>query len=205
MALHHTPTRLAALALAAATAFALSGCGTGGSPADPDAPVTLTFSIQVADPENNAPQLWAAVKAFEDENPNITIDLTGEPVADHLQKIQIAGQSDTLPDIFWVYDANARELNEAGKLLDIRPILEDADMLQYYPQTTVDGFSEGDVMYGQPSSGLITGIWYNKAILDANGLDVPVTFDDLLAAAEVLSAKGITTISNGANQATFSC
>lgn len=205
MALHRTVRRLGTLALVAGTALALTACGAGTPAADPDAPVTLTFSIQVPDPETGAPQLWAAVKEFEKQNPNITIELTGEPVAEHLQKLQIAGQSDTLPDIFWIYDANARELNDAGKLLDIRPILEDADVLQYYPETTVTGFSAGDVMYGQPSSALLTGMWYNKRILDENGLDVPVTFDDLLDIASTLSAKGITTISNGANQATFSC
>ncbi len=205
MALHRTARRWGTLALAAGTALALTACAGGTAEADPDAPVTLSFSIQVPDPENGEPQLWAAVKEFEKQNPNITVDLTGQPVAEHLQKLQIAGQSDTLPDMFWIYDANARELNEAGKLLNIRPILEEADVLQYYPETTVAGFSEGDVMYGQPSGALITGLWYNKAILDENGLEVPVTFDDLLEISKTLSAKGITTISNGSNQATFSC
>jgi raffinose/stachyose/melibiose transport system substrate-binding protein len=197
--------KLTALAVAAtAAALALSGCSTG-APTTPGGDVNLTFSIQTPDPENSNPQLWAAVQAFQDENPNIHIELSGEPVAEHLQKLQVAAQSDTLPDIFWIYDANARELNDAGKLLDVRPILQDADVLQYYPESTIQGFSEGDVLYGQPSSGLVTGLWYNKAILDANGLDVPVTFDDFLDVTKALSAAGITTISNGANQSTFSC
>lgn len=205
MALPRMARRLAILALTAGTALAMTACSAGAPPADTNAPVTLSFSVQVADPETNAPNLWAAIQEFEKDNKNITIDLTGEPVAEHLQKLQIAGQSDTLPDMFWIYDSNARDLNAAGKLLDIRPILEDADVLKYYPDTTVTGFSDGDAMYGQPSSSLVTGLWYNKRILDENGLDVPVTFDDLLNISKVLSAKGITTISNGANQATFSC
>jgi raffinose/stachyose/melibiose transport system substrate-binding protein len=205
MALLPTAARSGALALITAASLALAGCGTSGAAVDPDAPVTLTFSVQVADPENNSPQLWAAVKQFEEENPTVTIELTGEPVAEHLQKLQIAGQSDTLPDIFWIYDANARELQAAGKLLDIKPILEEAGVLDAYPETTIAGFSEGDFLYGQPSESLVTGLWYNKDILDANGISLPTTSDEMIAVAETLSAAGITTISNGANQATFSC
>ncbi len=205
MALPPTAARSGALALIAAASLALAGCGNPGATADPDAPVTLSFSVQVADPENNSPQLWAAVEKFEEENPTITIDLTGEPVAEHLQKLQIAGQSDTLPDIFWIYDANARELQAAGKLLDIRPILEEAGVLDAYPESTIEGFSEGDFLYGQPSESLVTGLWYNKEILEANGIELPTTSDEMIEAAETLSAAGITTISNGSNQATFSC
>lgn len=214
MALHHTVRRLSRLALSVAAVFAVTACAaattetgtseTSASEADSATPVTLSFAIQVPDPENGEPQIWAAVKAFEEQNPNITVELTGQPVAEHLQRLQIAGQSDTLPDMFWIYDANARELNEAGKLLNIRPILEEGGVLEYYPDTTVAGFSDGDVMYGQPSGALITGLWYNKAILEENGLEVPVTFDDLLEVSRTLSAQGITTISNGSNQATFS-
>ena len=77
-------------------------------------------------------------------------------------------------------------------------------MTDSFPDSTVANFSAGDVIYGVPYQGLLTGLWYNEKILSDNGLEVPVTFDDLLNVAETLSAKGITTISNGANQSSFS-
>lgn len=205
MAPRTTAPRWIALSLAAGVALSLAACAPGTPAADPDAPVTLSFDIQTADPENNSPQVWAAVQEFMKENPNITVNLTGQTTEEHTKKIQLAGQTDTLPDMFWVLDSDAKDLNAAGKLFNVRPALEAADVLQYYPKTTVEGFSDGDVMYGQPSSQLVTGIWYNKQILADNGLEVPVTFDDLLDVVKVLDAKGITTISNGANQAAFSC
>jgi raffinose/stachyose/melibiose transport system substrate-binding protein len=204
MALSTTARRLGVAALVAAVSVtALVGCsGTSSKAGDK---VTLSMSIQDPDPKTSDPQLIEAIAQFEKQNPNVTITLTGEAVADHLQKLQVAAQSNTLPDIFWIYDANARELQKAGKLMDIRPTLESADLLKSYPQTTIDAFTAGKVMYGQPSGGLVTGLWYNKQILDANGLKPPVTYDDFLADAKALKAKGITTIANGANQSAFSC
>ncbi len=125
-------------------------------------------------------------------------------MSEHLQKLSIAAQSDTLPDIFWVYKSTAEEMQEAGKLLDLAPVLDELGLTDSFPESTVANFSAGDVIYGVPYQGLLTGLWYNEKILSDNGLEVPVTFDDLLHVAETLSAKGITTISNGANQSSFS-
>jgi raffinose/stachyose/melibiose transport system substrate-binding protein len=194
--------RLAALALAAATVVTLAACGsaTGGSGDG----VEITLSMQNADVKTADPATWAIVEAFQDANPDIKVTVSGEAVADHLQKLSIAAQSDTLPDVFWVYKSTALEMQKAGKLLDLAPLLDDAGLTEKFPASTVSNFSNGDVIFGVPYQGLLTGLWYNKQILSDNGLEVPVTFDDLLNVAKTLSAKGITTISNGANQSSFS-
>jgi len=205
--------RVGALTAAFAVLVALAGCSSNGSgpssgsipTLDPKTKVTLTFDIQTADPKTNSPQVYAAVKEFEKENPNITVKLTGEPTDTHTQKMQLAGQTDTLPDMFWILDSDARQLNKAGKLVNVKPILDAANLTSRYPATTVKGFTDDGKTYGQPSSQLVTGIWYNKKILADNGLKAPVTFDDLLNVVKVLHAKGITTISNGSNQASFAC
>ena len=65
-------------------------------------------------------------------------------------------------------------------------------------------FADGDTQFGLPYQGLLTGYYYNKKILADNGLEPPVTFEDLVNIAETLSAKGITTISQGSSQSSFS-
>lgn len=40
-------------------------------------------------------------------------------------------------------------------------------------------------------------VWANKAVLDANGIDVPETWEDFMAAVEKLSAAGVTPIAQG--------
>ena len=160
--------------------------------------------MQNPDVETADPATWAIIEAFEKANPDIKVTVSGEAVAEHLQKLSIAAQSDTLPDIFWVYKSTAEEMQEAGKLLDLAPVLDELGLTDSFPESTIANFSAGEVIYGVPVQGLLTGLWVNKKILADNGVEMPVTFDDLLNAAETLSAKGITTISNGANQSSFS-
>ena len=198
-----TRTRTAlGIAAAAASLIALAGCSPAGG-AD-DGTTEITLSMQNPDVKTADPATWAIVEAFEQANPDITVTVTGEAVAEHLQKLSIAAQSDTLPDVFWVYKSTAEEMEAAGKLLDLAPVLDELDLTDSFSESTLSNFSTGDVVYGVPYQGLLTGLWFNEQILADNGLEVPVTFDDLLNVAETLSAKGITTISNGANQSSFS-
>ncbi len=198
---------LAATALIASTALALSACATpttGSSSASSGAKTEITLSMQNPDVKTADPATWAIVQAFEAENPDITVTVSGEAVAEHLQKLSIAAQSDTLPDIFWVYKANAEEMLQAGKLLDLKPTLDELGITNVLSTSTVDNFTADGKIYGVPYQELLTGLWVNKKILADNGLEMPTTFDDLVNVAKTLHAKGITTISNGANQSAFS-
>ncbi|WP_200953143.1 ABC transporter substrate-binding protein [Arthrobacter sp. Soil761] len=196
--------QIAAVVLAAsATVSGLAGCGSGSS-SSAGGPTTISLSMQNPDVQTADPATWAIIQAFEKENPNIKVDVTGEAVSEHLQKLSIAAQSDTLPDVFWVYKSNAEEMLQGGKLMDLAPVLKDLNLTDKFPKSTVSNFTSGDAIYGVPYQGLLTGLWYNKKILQDNGLQVPVTFDDLLKVAKTLKEKGITTISNGANQSAFS-
>lgn len=201
------PARWARFALAAAavtaSALVLAGCGgSGGTGADGKTEITL--SMQNPDVKTADPATWAIVEAFEKANPDITVTVSGEAVAEHLQKLSIAAQSDTLPDIFWVYKSTAEEMQKSGLLLNLAPVLDELDLTDSFPESTIKNFSAGDVIYGVPYQGLLTGLWVNKKILADNGVEMPKSFDDLLAAAKTLNEKGITTISNGANQSSFS-
>ncbi|MDN4640823.1 extracellular solute-binding protein [Agreia sp. PsM10] len=196
--------RLAIGALAATvTAVALAGCGsTGGGSADGVTKITL--SMQNADVKTADPATWAIVQAFQKANPDIEVEVSGEAVADHLQKLSIAAQSDTLPDVFWIYKANAEEMFSAGKIMDLTSTLDDLGLTEKFPASTVSNFSQEDKVFGVPYQGLLTGLWVNEKILSDNGLEKPTTFDELLTVAKTLNAKGIPTISNGANQSAFS-
>lgn len=191
-----------AVSAVALTAMTLTGCGPAASPSGSGSEITL--SMQNPDVKSADPATWAIVEAFEKKNPDIDVTVSGEAVAEHLQKLSIAAQSDTLPDIFWVYESTAEEMYEAGKLLDLAPVLADLGLTDAFPESTLSNFSSGDAIYGVPYQGLLTGLWVNQKILADNDIPMPTTFADLVSAAEALEAKGITTISNGANQSAFS-
>ena len=197
-------SRIALAALGAATALGLVLAGCAAPDAADDGTTEITLALQNPDVESADPATWAIVQAFEEANPDVTVEITGQAVAEHLQSLSIAAQSDTLPEIFWVYKATAEEMLEQDLLLDLTPILDDAGITPRLPEATVSNFTVDDVTYGVPYQGLLTGLWYNEAILAENGLSVPTTFEELLDVARTLDEAGVVTISNGANQSSFS-
>jgi len=194
--------RLVGVSVLVTSLALLAGCSTGtGSSGS----TTITLSMQQTDVKKGDPTTWAIVQAFEKKYPNIKVTVTGQPVAQHNQAIDVAAQSNTLPTMFWLFSADTgKKLNKAGALLDLNPILKDEGLTSSFNKTVLDSFSDGGKQFGVPYQALLTGFYVNKKILADNGLTQPVTFDDLVAVSKALSAKGITTIANGASQSSFS-
>jgi raffinose/stachyose/melibiose transport system substrate-binding protein len=192
----------ASLMLFALVASILAGCGGGASSSS--GPTTITLSMQNTNVKATDPATYAIVQAFEKQNPNIKVNLTGQPVAQHLQSLTIAAQSHTLPDIFWVYNSTAAQMSQAGDVLDLTPMLKDLNLTSHFSQSMLAQFNSGSAQYGLPYQGLLTGIYYNKKILADNGLQVPVTFNDFLNVSKVLSSKGIVPLADGANSSPYS-
>jgi len=196
--------RLIAAAVTVSSVLVLSACSSASDAGKVDGKTTITLSMQNPDVKTADPATWAIVQAFEAANPDIHVEVSGQAVAEHLQALSIAAQSNTLPDVFWVYKATAEDMLANGKLLDLKPTLDELGITAHLPESTVANFSADGKVYGVPYQGLLTGLWVNKAILADNGLEVPTTFDELVNVAKTLDAKGIVTISDGANQSSFS-
>lgn len=196
--------RLAGVVLTLSMALGMAACSSASDSGNQDGKTTIALSMQNPDVKSADPATWAIVQAFEKANPDVHVEVSGQAVAEHLQSLSIAAQSDTLPDVFWVYKATAEDMLADGKLMDLTSTLDELGITERLPESTVGNFTADGKVYGVPYQGLLTGLWVNQAILAENGLQMPTTFDDLLAVAKTLSDKGIVTISNGANQSSFS-
>ncbi|WP_265521336.1 ABC transporter substrate-binding protein [Oerskovia flava] len=187
------------VAVAVSTALLLAGCGGGSSDQSDDGRTRIDFAIHVANPQDQEPAFAAVVDAFEAQNPDIDVNLIGKEQSEHIRSIKMQSQSGNLPDMFWMLQASASELNDAGALLDLSDFLNaNPDIASSLRPNMVEAFEDDSVQYGLPYQPLVTGLFYNLALFEENGLEVPETFDDLVAASEVFSAKGITTIAQGA-------
>jgi raffinose/stachyose/melibiose transport system substrate-binding protein len=184
---------------------AAAGTTSASSGGSTDVSATISLSMQQTDVKTGDPTTWALVQAFEKKYPKIKVKVTGQPVAQHDQSIDVAAQSHTLPTIFWLQGASTGvKLAKAGDLLDLTPILQRAGITGKIAPATLAEFKTGNIQFGVPYQALVTGFYYNKKILADNGLQLPKTFDQLLHVATVLHAKGITTIADGANQSAYS-
>jgi len=192
-----TATVLAAsLLTACGAATPAVGGGSGGS--------VITLSMHNPDSKTQDPATFKIVEAFNAKNPTMKINLVGQPVEQHEQQMTIAAQSNTLPDVFWVYNSLAQTMSKNGKLLDLGQILTETDLNGKFAPAMLSGFRDAGAQYGLPYQALVTGFYYNKDLLAKNGVTLPATFDELVTASKTLKAKGVVPIAQGSNNSAFS-
>lgn len=161
-------------------------------------PITIVLAEHVPNVEEQAPQVWKIAQAYMALHPNVAIEIEGASANDHVNKMLMAAQSGTLPDIFWMRRGYAMQMAEQGYLADLTSIVdEDEAFKNGFLDGMLDVVKLDDHIYGFPYELQCNGLWYNEAIFEANGLAVPVTYEDYLNCATVLSAKGIPFIAKG--------
>lgn len=185
-------------------ASALTACGSATNDGGTTSDSVITLSMHNPNSREQDPATYQIVQAFNAKNPTMKINLVGQTVEQHEQQMTIAAQSDTLPEVFWVYNSLAQTMVKNGKLLDLGPILAEQNLQSKFAPNMLSGFKQGNVQYGLPYQALVTGFYYNKALLKDAGVALPTTYDDLLAAVKKLKAKNVVPIAQGANQSAFS-
>lgn len=179
----------------------LVGCSNQETKTSSDGKTTIDFAIHVANPKDQEPAFYKVIETFQAENPDIKVNLIGKEQQEHVKGIKMQSQSDKLPDVFWMLPASAAELEKAGMLMDLTEFLEkNPDIKGSLKENMIHSFNNDGYQYGLPYQPLITGLFYNKALFDQYGVEVPETFDDLAEATKVFEKNGITTISKGADR-----
>jgi raffinose/stachyose/melibiose transport system substrate-binding protein len=184
-----------ALALAAVLTLApLTACSAGSlGSSDEDAAGGTTITWLTGTDETAQATAQAIVDAFEDANPDITVELDGRPAGaegDNLVKTRL--QTGSMPDVFdynsgSLFQQIAPEKNLA-KLTgtDSVAAVDDA----YVPQVSVGSDVYG-VPYGTAFGG---GVMYNQKVFDQLGLQVPTTWAEFGTVAEAIKAAGISPV-----------
>lgn len=170
-----------ALALAAVP---LAACGGGGGTKSGSGDVTTLkiLDYYADDPDNGifAETLEAAAKkvgvTIERETVNGTI---------LIQKVLQMSSSRTLPDLLMLDNPDLQQIAATGALTPLGDLGFKADGF-------IDGFVgagtyDGE-LYGMGPCANTLGLYYNKDLLDAAGVAVPTTWDELKAAAKTLTS-----------------
>jgi raffinose/stachyose/melibiose transport system substrate-binding protein len=144
----------------------------------------------------------AIYKAFMDANPNITI--TRESFSnDQLRDVvNTAISSGTGPDVIF-YDAGpgyAGVLAKAGFLLPLTDYAAKYGWTEKVAAPALEGTTIDGTLYGMPLEVDLLGMYYNKTLLDQEGLKVPETLDELVQFCGDAKAKGYIPIAFGDNE-----
>ncbi len=178
--------RRTAAAVVVATAVATTGaCASDGSG---DGVTTLNFFQFKGEALED---FDAIIAAFEDENPDIRVVQNQVADADTIiRTLLVKGKA---PDVITLNaNGNFGRLAEAGVFHDFRgdPVL---DTINPAVQTILtDLGTSGDEVNGLAYVNNANGIIYNAEIFEEQGLEVPTTWDELVAVCDALQEAGIT-------------
>ncbi len=192
-----TTTTAAAAETTAAAAETTTGAtettaATTETTAETMEPVTIEWwHIQNSDPGLS---LWAAVAdEYMAMHPNVTINITVQENEAFKASLQTNLQAGDVPDIFQSWGGGGlREQVNAGLVQDIGGLASDwIDVVNpgALSMMQVDGGT-----YGVPFDLGIVGFWYNKTLFDQAGVDIPTTWEELLADVQTFKDAGITPI-----------
>lgn len=191
-----------ALTTATTLAFGLSACGGGDSKSDSSSAgnsggsgATLTYwasnqgSSLDADKQILTPQL----QKFEKET-GIKVNMEVIGWNDLQTRIQTAVTSGQGPDVVNIGNTWAASLQATGAFLPF----DDANMTaiggkdKFVETALKTGGKEGEAPTSVPLYGLAYGLYYNKAMFKAAGLNPPTTWEEMVADAKKLTdpAKG---------------
>lgn len=157
----------------------------------------VVLNVAMSDIPSRLAIVEKRIDEFEAEYPNVTVNVTARDFGTHVLQVKLALSGDDAPDIAsgdlgWSLSG---PLVKAGLIRDLTPWMATYGWDTRYPEAaykqmsfTPDGktFGSGNV-YGLPYAADVMGWFYNKAKLQALGLELPKTlaeFEALLAAAK---------------------
>lgn len=176
-----------------ASTFILTACGSsdevsesGGETAN--GAVTLELFSNKAESVDTYNNLIAK---FEDENPNIKIQLEAPPEAETVLRTRLTRND--MPDIMSIGgNATYGELGSEGVLKD----LSDEDFLNsiqpaYLEMITRLVGTDTEGTFGVPYATNANGVIYNKTLFEEMNMEIPETWDEFIALLDQAKAEGV--------------
>lgn len=170
----------------------LAGCGgSSDKKAETTADGKVVLELFSTKTESKA-TMEGLVAKFNESQDKIEVQLTQPADAGTVLKTRMT--KDDLPDIVAMGgDSTYSELQSAGVLVDLSDAEYVADINEsYMDMLYMLNMDQEEKAYGIPYATNSSGIIYNKDIFEANGIEIPTTFTELLDVCEKLQAAGVT-------------
>ena len=154
-------------------ALVLAGCSAGSAPAaefDPDAEVELDFAFWGND--DRADRYNQLIEAFNEEHPNITVNVTFTDFPSYWEKRATEAASGGLPDVFQFSDSYLRQYAESGHLLDLAEVSDHIDFSTFEDALLGTG-RLNDVQYSLPTGYSMWANFVNDDLLAQYGIEAP--------------------------------
>lgn len=172
-----------------------------------EAPVTeITFSFWEPGIAHELEEaLQTIADGYEKLHPDVKIRLISEPVESYQDWIKSQIIADDLPDIQSNHSSNLMSQYNAGLIVNVSNELNSRSAYgerHIWKDTFKDLFiDEGEDGTSIPFFAVELGIYYNKAIYEKLGLEIPKTWDEFMNNCEIIQNAGILPIAFMAQKA----
>ncbi|MEM8590025.1 MAG: ABC transporter substrate-binding protein [Pseudomonadota bacterium] len=157
---------------------------------------TITFNTDNADPAPRA-AMEALIEQFQADNPDITVEMNVFDREAYKTAIRNWLASDSPPDVVtWYAGERMNTFAELGLFSDVTDVWQDNDLFDLM-SSSASALAYDGVQYGVPFTYYQWGVYYRTDIFEDNGIEVPETFDDLIAACVTLREADIAPVAIG--------
>lgn len=177
--------KLAAVALVGASALALAGCAGGSAGGDDGDGAEIRVWLVGTDTPQDARDYL--VKTFEEENPGSTLTIEEQQWTGLVDKLTTSLSSSDSPDIVEMGNTQAAAFTSSGALLSIDDIKDQLGGDDLLPGFVEAGTSDG-TLYAAPYYSGARVVFYNTAMYQQAGVQVPTTLDEYVSNGEALAA-----------------
>lgn len=139
------------------------------------------------DIEHNRQELANLIDSFNESQEKIEVTVQYIPDEDFKKELALSLANGTEPDIALVDSSDFRFFNYAKRFVELTDAIP--ELSEYLP-VAMEPCTEGKQIYGMPFGVDCTALFYNEAMLEAAGVEVPATWAAFTGAAKKLTASG---------------
>lgn len=139
------------------------------------------------EPANRVSQIQSVVDNFNASQDDITIKVEVQSWGDAYSEIPAAIMSGNGPDLLATIPDHCAVIYALGVAQDVSGIVDSLSKTYEIYESTITPYVYSDGTYAIPTFGMGQVFWYRKDMFEAKGLEVPQTFEEMLACAETLT------------------
>lgn len=146
----------------------------------------------------------AAVKDFNENNEyNVELEVEWYENEQYKTKLTTLMTQDDVTDIFFTWEASfMKDYVESGKVAALSEALKaDEEWMGRFNDGAFSAVTFDDEIYAVPMGQAIIPVYYNKEIFEENGVTVPTTWEEFVAAIETFKNAGIIPMAMGSQDA----
>ena len=157
----------------------------GGQSEEPDT-TTITL-IHYMGEQQKKDGLQELIDGYTVIHPDVEFEVTGIETSNYLTTLKTLIAAGDTPDIMFGKPKEYTDLIEAGHLAD----LTGSSFVSNLAEGAVPSVVYKGKVYGLPVDLQTIGIYYNKDVFAANGVEIPTTWSEFIALCDTLQAKGV--------------